>query len=132
MQRFKSQGQAQRFVSTRSAIYNTFAVQRHLVSRKTMRTFRAAAFAEWALPEAQRNRFIAAASDLWKRSNAMLQAGVNDGSCRHCDAAMIAEVSAGAFLWLPKWLPENYPLSPPAIADQLCDLLAFGVAKKSR
>ena len=37
----------QRFVATHSAIYNTFAVQRHLVSRKTMRTFRAAAFAEW-------------------------------------------------------------------------------------
>ncbi|WP_397606408.1 TetR/AcrR family transcriptional regulator [Sphingorhabdus sp.] len=84
----------------------------------------------WALPEAQRNRFIAAASGLWKRSNAMLQAGVHDGSCRHCDAAMIAEASAGAFLWLPKWLPESYPLSPPAIADQLCDLMAFGVAKR--
>ena len=48
MQRFKSQGQAQRFVSTHSAIYNTFAIQRHLVSRKTMRIFRAAAFAEWS------------------------------------------------------------------------------------
>lgn len=47
MQRFKSQGQAQRFVSTHSAIYNTFNLQRHLVSRKTMRTFRAAAMAEW-------------------------------------------------------------------------------------
>lgn len=47
MQRFKSQGQAQRFVSTHSAIYNTFAIQRHLTSRNTMRTFRAAAFAEW-------------------------------------------------------------------------------------
>ncbi len=47
MHRFKSQGQAQRFVSTHSAIYNTFNLQRHLVSRKTMRTFRAAAFAEW-------------------------------------------------------------------------------------
>jgi len=47
MQRFKSQGQAQRFVSTHSAIYNTFNLQRHLVSRKTLRTFRAAAFAEW-------------------------------------------------------------------------------------
>jgi hypothetical protein len=43
---------------------------------------------------------------------------------------MIAEASAGAFLWLPKWLPESYPLSPPEIADQLCDLLAFGVAKR--
>ena len=60
MQRFKSQGQAQRFVSTHSAMYNTFAAQRHLVSRKTMRTFRAAAFAEWVLPEAQRKRFVEA------------------------------------------------------------------------
>ena len=47
MQRFKSQGHAQRFVSTHSAIYNTFNTQRHLVSRKTLRTFREAAFAEW-------------------------------------------------------------------------------------
>jgi transposase-like protein len=47
MQRFKSQGQAQRFVSIHSAIYNTFNLQRHLVSRKTMRTFRSAAMAEW-------------------------------------------------------------------------------------
>jgi hypothetical protein len=31
MQHFKSQGQAQRFVSTHSAIYNTFNLQRHLV-----------------------------------------------------------------------------------------------------
>lgn len=48
MQRFTSQGPAQRFVSTHFAIYNTFAVRHHLVSRKTMRTFRAAAFAEWS------------------------------------------------------------------------------------
>ena len=47
MQRFKSQGQAQRFVSTHSAIHNTFNVQRHLVSRKTMRTLRTATMAEW-------------------------------------------------------------------------------------
>jgi putative transposase len=47
MQRFKSQGQAQRFVSTHSAIYNTFNIQRHLISRKTMRIFRSAAMAEW-------------------------------------------------------------------------------------
>lgn len=47
MQRFKSQGQAQRFVSTHSAIYNAFNIQRHLVSRNTMRKFRSAAMAEW-------------------------------------------------------------------------------------
>lgn len=47
MQRFKSQGQAQRFVSTHSAIYNIFNIQRHLVSRNTMRRFRTSAMAEW-------------------------------------------------------------------------------------
>ena len=47
MQRFKSQGQAQRFISTHSAIYNNFNIERHLVSRKTMRKYRDRAFAEW-------------------------------------------------------------------------------------
>lgn len=47
MQLFKSQGQVQRFVSTHSAIYNTFNTERHLVSRKTMRKYRDRAFAEW-------------------------------------------------------------------------------------
>ena len=46
MQLFKSQGQAQRFVSTHSAIYNCFNIERHLVSRKTMRKYRDRAFAE--------------------------------------------------------------------------------------
>lgn len=47
MQRFKSQGQARRFVSTHGAINNTFNIQRHLISRNTMRRFRDSAMAEW-------------------------------------------------------------------------------------
>jgi putative transposase len=47
MQRFKSQGQAQRFVSSHGAVYNTFNVQRHLISRPTLRTFREAAMEAW-------------------------------------------------------------------------------------
>jgi len=47
MQRFKSAGSAQRFLSTHAAIYNTFNVQRHLISRRTMRQFRAAAMDRW-------------------------------------------------------------------------------------
>src|SRR4249920_3947543 len=43
MQRFKSAGSAQRFLSTHAAVYNTFNVQRHLISRQTHRTLRAAA-----------------------------------------------------------------------------------------
>jgi len=47
MQRFKSPGSAQRFLSIHAAIYNTFNVQRHLISRKTLRQFRAQATEQW-------------------------------------------------------------------------------------
>jgi len=52
MQRFKSQGQAQRFVSTHGAIYNLFNVQRHLISRLTLRSFRATAMEGWIIASA--------------------------------------------------------------------------------
>ena len=54
MQRFKSQAQAQRFVSTHSAIYNTFNLQRHLISRNTMRRYRTSAMEEWNAASAAR------------------------------------------------------------------------------
>ena len=47
MQRFKSMGSAQRFVSLHAAVYNIFNLQCHLVSRRTLRTFRAQAVADW-------------------------------------------------------------------------------------
>jgi transposase-like protein len=47
MQRFKSPGSAQRFLSAHAAVHNTFNIERHLVSRNTMKTFRTAALAEW-------------------------------------------------------------------------------------
>lgn len=40
-QRFKSPGSAQRFLSVHAAVYNTLHTQRHLVSRNTLRRFRA-------------------------------------------------------------------------------------------
>ena len=46
MQRFKSMGSAQRFLSIHAAAYNTFNIQRHLISAKT-RSFRAAAMETW-------------------------------------------------------------------------------------
>ncbi len=47
MRRFKSPGSAQRFVSMHSAVYNTFNLQRHLISRRTLRTFRSEAMEQW-------------------------------------------------------------------------------------
>ncbi len=47
MQRFKSAGSAQRFLSVHAAVYNNFNTQRHLISRSTLRTFRAEAMSNW-------------------------------------------------------------------------------------
>ena len=47
MQRFKSPGSAQRFLSTHAAVHNTFNVQRHLTSRNTLRFLRGEAFQTW-------------------------------------------------------------------------------------
>jgi putative transposase len=47
MQRFKSPGSAQKFLSTHAAVYNTFNVQRHLSSAQTRRVLRAAALDTW-------------------------------------------------------------------------------------
>ena len=47
MQGFKSAGSAQRFLSFHAATHNTFNVQRHLISAKTHRAFRASAIRTW-------------------------------------------------------------------------------------
>ncbi len=47
-QKFKSQASAQRFLSTHAAIYNTFNVQTHRISRPTHRLYRARAMEVWA------------------------------------------------------------------------------------
>ena len=48
MQGFKSTKSAQRFVSVHTAVYNTFNVQRHLISRRIHRQFRTAAHKSWS------------------------------------------------------------------------------------
>ena len=52
MQRFKSPGSAQRFLSLHAAVSNTFNVQRHLISRPTLRLFRAEAHEQWRVATA--------------------------------------------------------------------------------
>jgi putative transposase len=47
MQRFKSAGSAQRFLSIHAAVYNIFNVQSHLTSAQTHRLLRAAAMSTW-------------------------------------------------------------------------------------
>ncbi len=48
-QRFKSPRSAQRFLSIFTAFYNHFNIQRHLISRKTMKQFRINALKSWSV-----------------------------------------------------------------------------------
>ena len=47
MQRFKCARSAQKFLSTHAAVYNTFNVQRHLMSARSHRVLRTAAMSTW-------------------------------------------------------------------------------------
>src|SRR5205085_6571158 len=47
MQRFRSAGSAQRFLSTHASVYNTFNICRHFITSETKRRFRAEAFETW-------------------------------------------------------------------------------------
>jgi putative transposase len=47
MQRFKSARSAQPFLGMHAAIHNTFDLQHHLVSRSTLRIFRAEPANRW-------------------------------------------------------------------------------------
>ncbi len=56
VQRFRSAGSAQRFLSTHAAIYNSFNVQRHLISRQTLRQIRSEAMRKWQVVTAAAGR----------------------------------------------------------------------------
>jgi putative transposase len=47
MQRFKSAGSAQKFLSAHATVYNIFNVQRHLTSAQSHHVLRAAAMSTW-------------------------------------------------------------------------------------
>ena len=51
-QKFKSQGSAQRFLTSHAAVYNAFNTQPHLISRPGLRTLRAQAHEAWAIATA--------------------------------------------------------------------------------
>jgi AcrR family transcriptional regulator len=82
-----------------------------------------------SLPAEELERISRASKRLRIASTRNLRQGIADGSCRPGDSTFMGEVAAGIFLWLPKWLPENYPLSPMRIADEITDLIAHGIKK---
>src|SRR4051794_31128063 len=49
MQRFRSAGSAQKFLSMHAAVYNTFNICRHLITSATKRRFRTEGFDAWRM-----------------------------------------------------------------------------------
>lgn len=72
---FKSQASAQRFLTTYAGVYNTFYTQRHLISRLTLRQFRA----EPMLHGWRRRREVGGLGE-WRAAAVNLTAS-NRGSC---------------------------------------------------
>jgi AcrR family transcriptional regulator len=58
----------------------------------------------------------------------LLREGVADGSAVACDAAMVTHICAGAFGWIPKWLPADDTRTRFEIADEICTMLANGLS----
>jgi AcrR family transcriptional regulator len=77
------------------------------------------------LAEPARQDFVIKAQLLWRKSHLLLQSGVDDGSCRAIDVPTFAELSAGAFMWLPKWWADC--ADENSIADDMTSLLQFGL-----
>jgi hypothetical protein len=57
LQSFTSPGSAQCSVSMRAATCNTFNLQRHLISRRTLRTFQVQAMVDWPIGFAELYEF---------------------------------------------------------------------------
>lgn len=59
-----------------------------------------------------------------------LSAGVRDGSCRLSDPALTSELSAGLYLWMPKWTPAG--VDAAGLAATVVDLAVHGLKQRRR
>jgi AcrR family transcriptional regulator len=57
-----------------------------------------------------------------------LSAGIRDGSCRLSDPALTSELSAGLYLWMPKWTPAE--VDAAGLAAAIVDLAVHGVRQR--
>ncbi len=81
-----------------------------------------------ALADAYRGALSDRARALSRQASGFIQDGIADGSCRACDTLMVAQVSAGAFGRLRKWLRLNDPRTPRQLADEITAFLGLGLA----
>lgn len=79
-----------------------------------------------ALPPDARDEIITRVKALEQGYPEVAREGIADGSVRDMDLTAVAQASAGAFGWLPKWFSPELA-DPAAVVDEQVKLLAQGL-----
>lgn len=80
-----------------------------------------------SLPSPHREALTRRANRLRTQFSAFLRQGVADGSCRPCDVPIVAQLGAGAFGWLPKWITPGEANEPRRFGDEIVALFTLGL-----
>ncbi len=80
-----------------------------------------------ALPTPQRQAFTKRANRLRTQFSAFLRQGIADGSCKPLDVPIVAQLGAGAFGWLPKWITPEDARDPRRFGDEIVALFTLGL-----
>ncbi len=83
-----------------------------------------------AVPKRKRTIFKARAAKENQNIATLLAKGIQQGAAKPCDTRLTTHICAGAFGWLPKWLPEQRQNEGVAIADEICRMMAHGLAAR--
>ncbi|MDP3855705.1 TetR family transcriptional regulator [Phenylobacterium sp.] len=80
-----------------------------------------------ALPAPHRQAFVRRANRLRNQFSVFIRQGIADGSCRPCDVPIVAQLGAGAFGWLPKWITPDDARDPLRFGDEVVALFTLGL-----
>lgn len=80
------------------------------------------------LPAAEQEAYTRRASALLDQSIAIAHLGRSDGTQRIFDPESVGVVSAGAFLFLARWLPRDAESDPLRISAEVTDLFLYGLS----
>ncbi len=84
-----------------------------------------------ALPSQTRLALTRRARALRVKFAGWLRQGMADGSCHPCDVVMRAQMGAGAFGWLPKWITPEDAAHPRRLADEITRFFALGLKART-
>jgi len=55
--------------------------------------------------------------------------GIDSGSIRPCDPALVSAMMFGALNWVPRWLKPKHGMSVEQVAEGFCEILVQGIGR---